>query len=43
MEARFGSLWNDSGGAGAQGEDDREQRFVDCGAREGGGVDAGHE
>ncbi len=26
-----------------KGKDDREQRFVDCGAREGGGVDAGHE
>src|SRR5439155_17594229 len=38
-----GSVWNDSSGVGTQRADDREQRFVDCSACEGGGVDAGHE
>jgi hypothetical protein len=38
-----GGLWNNSGGAGAQRADDREQRFVDCGACQGRRVDAGDE
>src|SRR5438034_6623101 len=38
-----GSLWNDAGGAGAQGADDREYRSVDCRACEGSRVDTGYE